>query len=77
MNAFQFGKWVYEHNGLSRVAGIASRAVGREGLTHGASILAGGLTAGASGVLGPAVAVAGTLYGAKQIYDGIKGFSEG
>lgn len=73
--AYQFGQYVYNRNGLSRVVDTAINA---KSVYAGASIAAGGLSAASSAALGlnlpTALAVAGTLYGAKQIYDGLKDF---
>lgn len=70
MNNFQFGQFVYRNQGL----GNALLAANNVGNSYG---LAAGLTVAGGAVapfVGPALAVASTLYGAKQIYDGLKGY---
>ncbi len=72
--AYQFGQFVYNQRGLARVFKVASTT---SSIYSGASIAAGGIEAATAATVGlsipAAIAVAGTLYGAKQIYDGVKG----
>lgn len=72
MSAYQFGQAIYESRGLGKVLDIAETIASRGRYSEGALIAAGGL----SSLAGPTLGVLATLYGAKQVYDGVKGFVE-
>lgn len=70
MNNFQFGQFVYEHRGLGNALVAANGVANTYGAAAGIATAAGAF----SPFVAPTLAVVSTLYGAKQIYDGIKGF---
>jgi threonine/homoserine/homoserine lactone efflux protein len=77
MNNYQFGQFVYNHRGLGSALLAANGVANSYGIGAGISTGLGVATAAGTGLVLPALGVASTLYGLKQVYDGIKGFSKG
>jgi len=77
MNNYQFGQFVYNHRGLGSALLAANGVASGYGIGAGTAVGLGAITAAGTGLVLPALGVASTLYGLKQVYDGIKGFSKG
>lgn len=74
MSSFQFGKFIYDQD-HSNLFGRAKFIYGKEGLVQGGLFGLGALaaaTAPLEAVIAPVATVATALYGAKQVYEGIK-----
>jgi hypothetical protein len=70
MNAFQFGQHVYSTQGAARAFRASLDVANRISPVSGILVASGA----AAPFVGTALTVASTLYGAKQIYDGLKGY---
>lgn len=70
MNAYQFGQYVYTSQGANRAFNASLDVAKRIGPASGALVATGAFAP----FVGTALTVASTLYGAKQVYDGLKGY---
>lgn len=67
---YNVGNFLGETYGLARALDYTGRVLDTGNYLRAGATIAGGIAAVTSPYIGPALAIAGTLYGAKQIYDG-------